>query len=513
MRLVKVSSAANRPLRIVQLGDLDLIYCIPWTVAVVIIHALRLAGRALVFLPSRLANRLVLKLNWNCAWLIALIPFLWAGAATITRVGGAFSWMDVASAVLVVTLGGIIPWKLDALISGAEWETSGREKATFGHWVDLCRRLPEGFFHSPHSARLWVVGALGTAFWLVTVVALALAPHSWLRYALIAVLLHLSFTYNFEPQEHCATHSPNGRLVKDFRKAPLLGLLELARRFLFYPANGWIHDYYFMIHALHHHVENDGPADPQSLARDDRSSVLGFFRSVFWHGVDRTLPIETFMYFAQRGTWRLVGRLLFGYLLYVPVFAFLYWINPWLALTPFWGRLPLGLITYLDAGQWHAFQLQKTHARAYASSGAYEHYVHHKKPNLHSDDAEGFERHFQSDSVDQDMLFFKPEYTGLRGYLYPVALMWQRNYEALGHCLVRHTEMRKMHPTLRDFTRARNVAYSPVNAERVKEAVEYCHLPRSSPLDRYDRWASNLASRVILRWMVPRPMRVVSGTP
>jgi hypothetical protein len=498
MRVVRVATAAGRTVRTVQLGDFDLLYCIPWTLASALFNLSLGAMFQLALLPSLALHRVALALNANALWLIVGAPLFIGLGVLASGSGGSYSALDAASALAVFALLLLAQSKLTAVLSegSSGLPMSARENRARERLRDWGLHLPPGFLHEARSGRIFVLGCMATFLWLSSFAGLLLAPRGYLRLALIGSLIAFGSLFNFEEQEHLASHSPDGRLIKHWRASPALAALELLRRWIVFPACGWFLDAYYTGHTLHHHVENDGPADSQSVSRETRASFFSFCRYVVWLGVTRLIPFATALYFIDRGNRKGLRRLVFGHLAALPVLAGLFLVTPLLALAPLLIALLSGVPGFAALFRWHGLYDPTAPTSAEASTGDYSHFFHHKKPNSHLDDWLSIENRFEQTSDRAETLFFHP---GIERDFWQVqALLWRKDFEGLGPHLVTLGDARRVYGTLHRY-RDVKIPCPPVDPARIRAVMTSAGLEPLSRLSSLDDAVSEWMGRQTLK--------------
>lgn len=92
----------------------------------------------------------------------------------------------------------------------------------------------------------------------------------------------------------------------------ILWLTDKYLRFVLNPVCGRIPHFYRAQHIYMHHVENNGVHDLQTTVFRDRTSFFDYCRQSLKLGFTFSLPVDLIFYFAKRGNWREIRRLLAG---------------------------------------------------------------------------------------------------------------------------------------------------------------------------------------------------------
>jgi hypothetical protein len=444
MKWVRITDAAGKPLKITLLTDWDLLYCIPY----MLLSFLYRITRMIVYLIFRLmvapTFALFTRSNASLTWAIVLFPCLIAAASAVTAVAGAFSIADFASALVLFLFGSTLFAKVvthlfhleDARFPPAG-RLSSREAATVTRMRVEAARLPDSCVRNTLDKSILYIGFLRTMLVFPALVCVVFLSASWLNYALNAYIALLIFN-DFEGIEHVSAHSTNGKLLIAQNAPWWARLVELLRRYIVWPLCGWFPDMYFVTHAMHHHVENNGPADWQSTIRHDRTSVLDFAKSVTWLGINLAIPIETLSYLVQRRGLRLFRRLIQGFCIYLLLLALLVIVDPALFLILAADSVLAGFGMYRFVAAWHGFHDPSHAYDIKAANQNLFHYAHHAKPRVHLRDFESLTRVVQEIENPSSVVILRPEFESRRPFWQLQGLLWKKDFVRAADCLVEH---------------------------------------------------------------------------
>jgi hypothetical protein len=275
---------------------------------------------------------------------------------------------------------------------------------------------------------------------------------------------------------------------------------EVLRRYLVWPLFGWFPNYYYITHALHHHVENNGPADWQSTVRYDRASFLDFTKAVTWYGLSLLIPFETFLYLAQRHGYRFLRLLLQGWCWYVLLMMAVALVQPLLAAILIAPRGLSGIGFYRFVGLWHGFHDPAQPYDVCASNQALVHYAHHAKPRVHLWDGEAMERVTLEINAGSPLLLLRPEFGTPAGFWHLQGLLWKKDFPRAADSLVRYGTVTRDDQdswfTLRPGLATRGI--DAATMQRVTSAFYSCLRPHW--LRKLDaRWSETLGTLVYRR--------------
>lgn len=207
---------------------------------------------------------------------------------------------------------------------------------------------------------------------------------------LLVITLHLLvglyFSVDFEMIEHLAAHSRQGKLLHQQQRGltgSLVVFAEWLRTHLVWSLFFWFPGAYWYTHTQHHHMENNGPSDWQSMLRYDRTSFLDFMKSIIWFSINRLIPLDTLRYLKALGRIPAYRGLLFCCLKGYLVVAVMTYLSPVLGLTLVALAVGSGFYTYIFAFVWHGFHDSGKPHDIEAGNNNYEHYAHHRRPGLH----------------------------------------------------------------------------------------------------------------------------------
>jgi fatty acid desaturase len=134
----------------------------------------------------------------------------------------------------------------------------------------------------------------------------------------------------FELVDHTNMHnrvfSPNSHCNALTRAA--LRSLSLWHEYALTLFMGRIPHRYRIQHIYVHHVENNGPRDPQSTLPYDRTSYFAFCRFALKMGMNSTLPFDVSRYLIRARRYRLLVFLHVNILAYIALVVTLFLVNP-----------------------------------------------------------------------------------------------------------------------------------------------------------------------------------------
>jgi hypothetical protein len=514
MKRVIVPDAAGKSLKIALLTDWDLLYCLPYTLLSFVYVTARRVAFAVVSKPVMLTGYLLTKLNVSFAAALVAFPLVIAGASWVTTVSGPFSAADLACALLVFMLGGALLAKVfihhDHIQETFRQRTqpgapvSSREAAALKRIKAEAAALPDSSVRNRLDKAILYAGFLKTLLVFPSFVCVIFLPASYLHFALLAYVA--SFMFNdFEWIEHVSSHAAHGHLLKPAHAPWWARLAEMLRRYVVWPLFGWFPNWYFLSHTLHHHVENDAPADWQSAVRYDRSSFFGFAKLVTWVGINLLVPIETLCYFVQRRAWRFVRMLLQGYCFYVLLLAFTAATEPVLFAILLAQRMLAGIGGYEFICIWHGFHDVNQAHDVESANHSLLHYAHHAKPGVHLLEGLVLARVARQLRKPSTLVALRPEFSfgGAPGFWWLQGLLWKKEFELAGDCFIAHDGLTKADRT--DFFALRGgLTGRGIGAQAMRQRTVGL-LAESRPrwLQRADEAASNLVGTLVMRASTP----------
>jgi len=276
------------------------------------------------------------------------------------------------------------------------------------------------------------------------------------------------FAFNdFEHVEHLSSHSAHGRILIA-RNAPWwAAVAEFLRRYFVWPLFGWFPNWYYVSHALHHHVENNGPADWQSTIRYSRASVLDFTKATTWLSFNALIPLETFFYLAQRRGWRFLRILARGWLWYAFLLLAVMLIQPLTALVLITLRATGGIVGYVFVGTWHAFHDPTRPYDPGASNQALAHYAHHLNPRIHLHDREALESVVRKIQEPSAVVVLRPEFGVRPGFWHLQGLLWKKEFARAAQSLIRHEHVME-HDKANPFALRQGLTTAGIDAETMQ---------------------------------------------
>jgi hypothetical protein len=445
MRRVTVTDAAGRPLKITLLTDWDLLFCVPYSVVSFLYRIMRIGLYLVVQIPISAVMVTLTKCNVSLIWSIICFPILIAGASAMTATGGAFSSLDLVGAVTVFLIGAALMAKVlmnsphfeDARIP-SRGKLSPSEVAAVARIRAEAATLPDSCVRNTLDKSILYVGFVRTLLFVPALICAVLLPASWVAYALDAYVVLFVFN-DFELIEHISAHAPNGRLLIAQNAPWWARFSESLRRYVVWPLFGWFPDMYFVTHAMHHHVENNGPADWQSTLRYDRASLLDFTKLVTWFGMNIVLPFETVSYMTQRRGLRFKRFLIRGAFVYLILFTILALANPLLFLLLAADIVFAGFGSYRFFSVWHGFHDAGHPYDIEAGNQSLLHYAHHAQPHIHLRDFDNLGRVAQNIEKPSCVAILRPEFEARLPFWRLQGLLWSKDFESASECLVEHS--------------------------------------------------------------------------
>ena len=512
MRRVRITDSRGKPLTIVLLTDIELIVTVPYA----LLSALAGAAHGIFFRVVRLPlDPLYVwfsKGNLNLVWFLAFFPLLIAVASVLTTSQGSFSLLDLAGGLAVLLIGGTLLGKIITQYFHIEdahdrvrtvGSVSKRESDGFKKIKDDGRGLPNDCVRHEHDKMPLYLAWLQTMLLVPAVVFAVALPSGWLNYALITYIALYLFV-DFERIEHIASHSPRGKLLIGAAAPWWARVADVLRRYIAWPLFGWYPNYYFVIHALHHHVENNGPADWQSTIRYDRASFLGFTKAAFWLGLNAAVPLDTMSYLIQKRRWKLLRLLLLGVAYYIALLTLVAILDPVLFFILLGQRVLFGSATYRFVGVWHAFHDPQHAYDVQAANQNLYHYAHHARPSIHLLDGEGLVREAEEIEKPSPLVMLRPEFGFTRGFWFLQALLWRKEFARAGECLVEHDTVGRADKG-GPFSLRRDLVERGVGTARMQQlTASFITFPRSSTLQRFDDWISRKAGDLMYQMNSPR---------
>jgi hypothetical protein len=489
---VEVPDRLGRPIRVLAFGDGDLLFCIPFTLACLLF---RLASQAVLhtlLVPIHLAARGLRVFRGDALKLALVAPLPLAALFGASHAAPA---LDALAAIAAFLLVGVCTTRLSGNLAGPRFALSPSEQRTLERMRREARSERNEWVKDRFSRPAVYWGAVMTLQVLPTLVLFLLAPpSSWFRLAMLAGLFLFARLANFETVEHIASHSVRGELLKRGGGWPIPRGLELIRRWVIWPLfSQWQVDRYYVLHQQHH-VENNGPADYQSMIRFDRASVLDFTKAVTWFGLNTIVPFDTLYYLGQRRRFALRRRLAVSLCAGVALMAGLCVLAPTLAALLFGCTLFSAIDGYEFTGKWHLFHDPGRLSTVEGSNNDLLHWLHHLRPSsLHLLDSDGFQRLASRLPPSPHLHLIRPgtRFWRLQG------LLWARAFARAGEHLARHADVVARHPPLDFYRVGAETDYPPVEAEVVRGLVAPYPLTRRSPsLGRMDRWLSARVGRL-----------------
>jgi hypothetical protein len=516
MKRVPVRSAGGTPVRIILLDDLDLLFCVPYTMLALATHCALHGISVLVRAVLRPIAGAFTEANGSLTWALVAFPGAVAAAACITSVRGPFSAADDLAAVAVLAWGLIVRVKISLYYEYARSRVrlarpqvggrrqSRRERAAFDRFHREAASIPGEAVRTTHDKDIIYAAALRTLLFMPAFAIHLLLPPSALRYALIAFIA-LSTYGVFEPTEHVSAHSKNGALLVAERAPWTWRMLDALRRHVVWGLFGWYPNYYYVTHALHHHVENNGPADWQSTLRYRRSSVLDFCKASTWLGLNFVCPIDTLYYMVQRRRMSIARTLLIGYLSNVALLAAVAWTTPLLFWILLWLRVFGGTRFYAAVGVWHGFHRPDLPQVVEASNHHLAHYIHHRKPRIHLWDWPEMCEAIAKDRTASSMVLLKPEYGAGLGFWALQGLLWSGQLALAGSCFIGYRSVRWSDRATSLDLRA-GIEDRGVDASLVDRLVaSVVAVSRGPRLAAMDAWLSRVAGHALWRgWRIAR---------
>ncbi|MES2937812.1 MAG: hypothetical protein V4864_09020 [Pseudomonadota bacterium] len=517
MRRMETVDAMGKACRVVLLTDADLVFCVPYMLLSWIYRGLRKLAFAAIKVPVGLLFIAFSRANLDLASAFVLFPVLIAGASWVAQAYGPYSWPAFFGAVPVLLLGAMLLAKLLVHYYHIEdmrgrVRPGGRISAREARSFDRIRRDAAGLAGSlrhPSDAPVLYLGQLKAMLMLPALCAALLLPAGWLHWALVVFVALFAFN-DFERCEHVASHAPHGRLLPP--GAPWWARLAEAGRNAASTLFGWFPGQYHVTHALHHHVENNGPADWQSTLRYDRSSVLDFMKAATWLGINSLVPLDTIHYLVQRRRYRILWLLLRGLALYAALLAVVALAEPLLFAILLAERLFWGVPLYAFTGAWHGLHDPAHPQDPRASNHDLMHLAHHTRPRVHLLDDEGLYQTLQQVESSHLVVLLRPEFSvprGPAGFWRLQGLLWRKDFGEAAQALVAHDSLAEGEKSSA-FTLKPGLVNRGIGADRMRALTASAFpQPRGAMLQSLDRKLSHLAGALVRNWHapvgVPRP--------
>lgn len=506
MRWVEVEDAAGRPLKITLLSDWDLIFCVPFALLSFLFRSAFRISFAPVDAAVGLSYQIFTKAGLSLTGCLVSLPCLIAAASWVTAVTGPFSVASLISGAIVFLLAGTVFAKINGQFIHLE-DPHGRippsppvsrsDVATFDRIRREAASLPDACVRHRYDKGFLYCAWLRALLFLPAFVCELFLPTSWLRYALLLFVVVFALN-DFERIEHVSSHSSHGRMLIAGNAPWWASVAESLRRNLVWPLFGWFPNWYYVVHALHHHVENNSPADWQSTVRYSRASVLDFTKATTWLSLNGLIPLETFFYMAQRRGWRFFRILARGWLWYPVLIAAVMLVQPLAALILIALRATSGIGIYRFVGTWHGFHDPTRPYDPAASNHALAHYAHHVSPRIHLRDGEALVAVVREIREPSAVVVLRPEF-GMRGFWHLQGLLWKREFARAAESLIQHkniTENDRANP----FILRRGVTAPGIDSatmQRLSSAFYSCLRPRW--LRAIDASLSNLVGTLVCR--------------
>ena len=488
MRWVEVEDAVGRPLKITLLSDWDLIFCGPFTLLTFLFRWAFRISFALVNVAMLRTNQFLTKVGVSLTGRLVLLPCLIAAASRVTTVTGPFSGASLISGAIVFLLARTALLKINSQFMHLE-DPHGRipprppvsrsDVVTFDRIRREAAGLPDACVRHRYDKGYLYCAWVRALLFLPAFVCELFLPTSWLRYALLLFVVSFSFS-DFERIEHVSSHSAHGKMLIAGNAPWWASVAESLRRYLVWPLFGWYPNWYYVSHALHHHVENNGPADWQSTIRYSRASVLDFTKATTWLSLNGLIPLETFFYLAQRRGWRFYRILARGWLWYLALMAAVMLVQPLATLILLALRATTGIGGYLFVGSWHGFHDPTRPYDPAASNQALAHYAHHMNPRIHLRDREALEAVVRNIREPSAVVVLRPESEVLPGFWHLQGLLWKGEFASAAESFIQHkniTENDKVNP----FGLRRGLTAPGIDSatmQRLSSAFYSCLRPR-----------------------------------
>ncbi len=512
MKHAKTATASGRPIKVALLEDIDLLFCGPYFLVSLLMLMAQLLFRGLVSSVVKAVNFGVIRLNLNLFWLVVFNPLLLAvgyGSASLRP----FSNADYIASVIVFALTATIYLKMFSPISptidARMASTFSAREQRFLMGVTGSSEEGSGAPKAIDFSQETILGSTYRTILIVPYIVLALlAPFSAFGVSLALCVVMYWMQNDFEHVEHVASHSKGGVLIGPGPCPKSIRLVEAVRKYVVWPFFGWAPDGYFVTHTLHHHVENNGPADWQSTYRYHRYSFLDFVKMTCWLGINFAVNFDSYHYLLSQGKRKIAAKLLRGHMVQLLVFSIALYLNPALAAVLASLILLGGISVYFFGFRWHGLHLPMTTTPVETSNNHLRHFVHHLKPKLHLNDVETArsvaEQVLEAPKTEEFRLFLlREEFSGGWGMYLLQALLWRRDFSAAGRCVVQidrqtsygldeentDTIVPKVEPS------AQSVAPQVMHA-----LASGCGLvQRGQTMLRVDRWVSQVAGDFLMR--------------
>jgi hypothetical protein len=329
----------------------------------------------------------------------------------------------------------------DGLVVPSKPDPNGNSLNDF--FGTLGQKIPLYLVDDEWSRAPMVVSWMIALYFIFLIISFYLFSADALGQGIIVFFALAVFTFLINYRiEHIAAHAPRGKLI-EYRNTKhisdkLMWLMEKGRVWLVWPVNFFMPRIYHYSHAVIHHRENNGPADPVSTLRFNQSRLLSFQKGVLWHGVFvRLVPLETlrYLYFcAEKALFKncirnyFLGLLVLGvYLVFLPKWFMFGLVTTVLS----------GFDAYLRSLKFHGFHDSRRSNEIDACSPSPIHQGHHMRPRkLHCLLGAEHSRHFWyvKDQKSENFNIFKmQEYRDLylNNMLMVQALFWQKQFSII----------------------------------------------------------------------------------
>ena len=451
MRRLTVRDRGRKASRILILSDIDLLFCVPYTALSALTHiAQGLLSSAIRRAIVQPLLRMFRNANLPLIPAIVLLFPLVAAAEWLCTVAGPYSLTSLAIALAVLIYGMTIRAKVllyyDYLedpenVTSPPTRLSAADSSAYRLLRAEARSIPLTCVCHEYDRHVIHTGALRTVVVLPALCFLAITPEGWLALALAAYFATFVFN-NFERIEHIAAHTRCGKLLMGAKAPWALRLLEWLRRHILWPLFGWYPNYYYVTHTLHHHVENNGPADWQSTIRYSRHSLSDCCKLITWIGVNRIVPVDTAYYLFQRRRFRILRLLAQGWLMGCLAFLGVAYVSRPLCFILLWLVVFSGCGFYQSVLIWHGFHDAGQPDDLEASTNDIAHYVHHKKPRIHLWDVNTIKSTAGNLRPSSRMALLSPSWQSARRFWKLQAILWEKDFERASQCIVTFQEGR-----------------------------------------------------------------------
>ena len=492
---MKVTSKNGKEVSITRFNDWALVFCTPLIVVNILVYVLIEVIYPLYAKLLSLPCKMILKLLSDRRLVniptIALTNFIFLAALHLLTI---YQPNNQIAIIFCAVVSGVTTITCLILFSFLDSDST-RMELIFGFSEiqshSTTDRLYPPLFPKGLETHYWSKGIfygklLVTVFVIYNFIFLILAPSFEILFWIIFhAIIGVHFGIDKENIEHISSHSPKGRIVRikgqDFFTS-LCCIAEWVRVKIVWPMFGWFPNMYYLTHTHHHHIENNEPADFQSLQRYDKTSFLDFLKSICWLPLTQALfPLDTLRYFYALGRYKLFRKVILSMLQGYFVLTIVVLVSPVVGCLIIITVIGSGFSTHKFIFNWHGYHDSSRPQSVESSNNSIHHYAHHKKPSIHLRLNEDLETVYQQnkDKHKNELIVYKSEqlfYLAQRHWLLIQALLWQNKVEFIKNLL----------------------DYENASKEQLYNLVKGCHLIERHPqVEKFDKKASQFLGSLL----------------